>query len=231
MRFGTALGLSIAAHAILAAGIVGIVKWNPGPKVIAQLDLSSVELSFAEEEREEAPAVPMPEVAPVQAEPLPTEAEPPPPEAPTLPDLPPDFDAMKLPEPTEEPPLMDLPPKEETRPEPKPQTEAAPQAPQPPAPAPKQAKIDAPPAPKRTIKPDYPRGSRQRGEEGEVTLAIEVGADGLVKSASVVSSCGFPDLEEAALKAVRKARFTPARSGSKAVASTARLTIAFKLDK
>ena len=60
MRFGTALGLSIAAHAILAAGIVGIVKWNPGPKVIAQLDLSSVELSFAEEEREEAPAVPMP---------------------------------------------------------------------------------------------------------------------------------------------------------------------------
>ena len=62
MRFGTALGLSIAAHAILAAGIVGIVKWNPGPKVIAQLDLSSVELSFAEEEREEAPAVPMPEV-------------------------------------------------------------------------------------------------------------------------------------------------------------------------
>ena len=75
---------------------------------------------------------------------------------------------------------MDLPPKEETRPEPEPQTEAAPQAPQPPAPAPKQAKIDAPPAPKRTIKPDYPRGSRQRGEEGEVTLAIEVGADGLV---------------------------------------------------
>ena len=210
MRFGTALGLSIAAHAILAAGIVGIVKWNPGPKVIAQLDLSSVELSFAEEEREEAPAVPMPEVAPVQAEPLPTEAEPPPPDA---------------------PPLPDLPPKEEARPEPEPQTEAAPQAPQPPAPAPKQAKIDAPPAPKRTIKPDYPRGSRQRGEEGEVTLAIEVGADGLVKSASVVSSCGFPDLEEAALKAVRKARFTPARSGSKAVASTARLTIAFKLDK
>lgn len=243
MRFSTALGLSVAAHAVLAAAIVGIIKWNPGPKVIAQLDLTSVELSFAEEESVEAPAVPMPDIAPVQPEPQPQVDPPPLPEWSALPDQPPDIEAMKLPDPVEDPPLLDLPPTKDPEPQPNPTPNKSAEAsamaehpttpnaqpPVPPAPAPKQARIDAPPAPKRTIRPEYPRGSRQRGEEGDVTLSIEVGSDGLVKSASVISSCGFQELEEAALKAVRKARFTPARSGSKPVSSTARLTLSFKL--
>ena len=36
-------------------------------------------------------------------------------------------------------------------------------------------------------------------------------------------------LDAAALKAVRAARFTPAKSGGEAVASTARLTLTFRL--
>ena len=230
MKLSTALGISMAAHAVLAAAIVGIIKWNPGPKVVAQLDLSSVELSFADTDTVEAPALPIPEVAPVAPEPPPPEVPPPEQEMTTLPDQPPDFDAIRLPEPTEEPPPMDIPPKV---PEAEPQTETAPepvaQAPVPEPPAPRQARVDAPPQPKRTIRPDYPKGSRQRGEEGDVTLLIEVGRDGLVKSAEVVGSCGFKELEEAAVKAVRKARFNPARKGSDSVASTVQLTISFHL--
>ena len=95
--------------------------------------------------------------------------------------------------------------------------------------APKHAKIDAPPKPHKTIKPDYPKGARQRGEQGEVILEIRVNAAGIVDRVDIVSSCGFPELDEAAVRAARTARFTPAKSGGSPVASTARLKLDFKL--
>jgi len=98
-----------------------------------------------------------------------------------------------------------------------------------PAVAPKQAKIDAPPKPHKAIKPDYPKGARQRGEQGDVVLEIRVNAAGIVDRVDVVSSCGFPELDEAAVRAARTARFTPAKSGGSPVASTARLKLDFKL--
>ena len=52
---------------------------------------------------------------------------------------------------------------------------------------------------------------------------------GRVTAASVHSSSGYPDLDAAALRAARKARFVPARSGRDAVAATVRLTISFRL--
>ena len=48
-------------------------------------------------------------------------------------------------------------------------------------------------------------------------------------AASVAVSCGFPELDAAALRAVKKARFVPARSGRTAVPADARLTIRFRL--
>ncbi len=103
--------------------------------------------------------------------------------------------------------------------------------PSPPAPAvaPKQAKIDAPPKPHKTIKPDYPKGARQRGEQGDVVLEIRVNAAGIVDRVDIVSPSGFSELDEAAVRAARTARFTPAKSGGSPVASTARLTLNFKL--
>ena len=76
-----------------------------------------------------------------------------------------------------------------------------PPAPPAPAVAPKQAKIDAPPKPHKTIKPDYPKGARQRGEQGEVILEIRVNAAGIVDHVDIVSSCGFSELDEAAVRA------------------------------
>ncbi len=81
----------------------------------------------------------------------------------------------------------------------------------------------------KTIKPDYPREARQRGEEGDVGLEISIDARGRVETVSVVSSSGYADLDAAAVRAAQKARFNPAMAGRTAVAATARLTITFKI--
>ena len=200
---------------MVAVGIVAYMKYAPGPTAVATLDLSSVDLSFAEEEDETAavsPTMPaMPEVEP----PKPREEKPPEAERAEDP-LPPDPAAPKLAEPEPEREQMETP-------------NIPPPAPPAPAVAPKQAKIDAPPKPHKTIKPDYPKGARQRGEQGEVILEIRVNAAGNVDRVDIVSSCGFSELDEAAVRAARTARFTPAKSGGSPVASTARLKLDFKL--
>ena len=101
--------------------------------------------------------------------------------------------------------------------------------PRPPAVAPRQARVDAPPSPRKSIKPDYPKGARQRGEQGDVTLELHVTASGTVGDVTVVSASGYPELDEAAVRAVRAARFTPAKRGRQSVASMARITLTFRL--
>ena len=215
VRFSTAIIASVAAHGLVAVGIVAYMKYAPGPTAVATLDLSSVDLSFAEDEDETAavsPTMPaMPEVEP----PKPREEKPPEAERAEDP-LPPDPAAPKLAEPEPEREQMETP-------------EIPPPSPPAAAVAPKQAKIDAPPKPHKAIKPDYPKGARQRGEQGDVVLEIRVNAAGIVDRVDVVSPSGFSELDEAAVRAARAARFTPAKSGGSAVASTARLTLTFKL--
>lgn len=200
---------------MVAVGIVAYMKYAPGPTAVATLDLSSVDLSFAEDEDETAavsPTMPaMPEVEP----PKPREEKPPEAERAEDP-LPPDPAAPKLAEPEPEREQMETP-------------NIPPPAPPSPAVAPKQAKVDAPPKPNKAIKPDYPKGARQRGEQGDVVLEIRVNAAGIVDRVDIVSPSGFSELDEAAVRAARAARFTPAKSGGSAVASTARLTLTFKL--
>ncbi|HQQ75393.1 MAG TPA: TonB family protein [Pseudomonadales bacterium] len=75
-----------------------------------------------------------------------------------------------------------------------------------PAPAPVAARYDADylnnPA------PSYPQLSRRLGEEGQVLVRVQVSADGKVLSVELKQSSGFERLDEAALKAVAKYRFT-----------------------
>jgi protein TonB len=191
------------------------MNYAPGPTAIATLDLSSVDLSFAEDEDETAAVSPTMPATPEVEPPKPREEKPPEAERAEDP-LPPDPAAPKLAEPEPERERMETP-------------NIPPPAPPAPAVAPKQAKIDAPPKPHKTIKPDYPKGARQRGEQGEVVLEIRVNAAGNVDRVDIVSSCGFPELDEAAVRASRTARFTPAKSGGSPVASTARLKLDFKL--
>ena len=200
---------------MVAVGIVAYMKYAPGPTAIATLDLSSVDLSFAEDEDETAAVSPTMPAAP-EVEPLKPREEKPPEAEKAEDPLPPDPTAPKLVEPEPEREQMETP-------------SIPPPSPPAPAVAPKQAKIDAPPKPHKTIKPDYPKGARQRGEQGDVVLEIRVNAAGIVDRVDIVSSCGFSELDEAAVRAARTARFTPAKSGGSPVASTARLTLNFKL--
>ena len=203
------LCVSILVHGLLAVALGVYLDYAPRPDVLATLDLSSVELSFAEKEEETAavaPALPAPPPRP--------KAEEKPPEAKSDKPLPPDPAAPKLREPKEDPQKFIPHHSSFTTPEPA---------------APRQARVDAPPRPKRDIRPDYPKGARQRGEQGDVVVEIRVTAEGTVAAADVVTSCGFAELDEAAVRAVKAAKFAPARSGREPVASTARLKLSFKL--
>lgn len=229
MRFGVAIFLSILFHAVLAAALAVYVDCAPAPDALAQLDLSSVDLSFAETEDETAAV--QPTLASVPDEPVPEEPPPPaperPPESEPPKELPPEPDALKLPEPPPERPPLETPKVEPPKKEDFPPKEEPP--PRPPAVAPRQARVDAPPSPRKSIKPDYPKGARQRGEQGDVTLELHVTASGTVGDVTVVSASGYPELDEAAVRAVRAARFTPAKRGRQSVASMARITLTFRL--
>lgn len=106
--------------------------------------------------------------------------------------------------------------------------------PPPPQPAPR---IEAPPTPlppdpvalgtelavacpERTA-PAYPAVSRRSGEEGTVVLRVELDETGRVAAAHVQSSSGHARLDEAALKAVKTWRCSPAQRNGQPVSATA----------
>ena len=78
-------------------------------------------------------------------------------------------------------------------------------------------------------KPVYPRYSRIRGEEGTVVLEAEVTADGKPLRTRVVRSSGYRHLDAAALEALNKASFIPARSFGVPVESTRRVSVRFSI--
>lgn len=57
--------------------------------------------------------------------------------------------------------------------------------------------------------PPYPATHLRKEEQGDSGLEVCINAAGRVTSASLVSSSGYPLLDEGALKWVRKARFAP----------------------
>jgi len=215
MRFFAALLISVALHGALAVCIAVYIDHAPRAVTVATLDLSSVELSFAEDEADAPAAVASQAAPPPSAENTPVPREEPAPETPSeTPDspAPPEPRRFEPPRPDAPREAMDTPPMAENA-----------------SVAPRQAKVDAPPKPRRTIRPDYPMGARRRGEQGDVVLEIRVDETGTVVDVSVAGSCGFRELDEAAVLAAKDARFTPAKSGTRPVASTARLTLSFRL--
>ena len=79
------------------------------------------------------------------------------------------------------------------------------------------------------VRPVYPLGARHRGEQGNVTARVQVGADGRVKGATIAMSSGHLELDQAALKALRRACFVPARRNGKPVASESLIIFRFQL--
>ena len=90
-------------------------------------------------------------------------------------------------------------------------------------------------APEGSLKPvsgirvRYPVGSRMRGEEGSTRLRLRVNARGLVEDVGVLSSSGYPSLDDAAVNAARRARFARASAPARVTEIVTTLTIHFKL--
>jgi protein TonB len=79
--------------------------------------------------------------------------------------------------------------------------------------------------------PTYPESARREGVEGVATLRFQVLIDGSVGTVNVQHSAGHPDLDQAAIEAVKKWRFEPARRGTQAVAVWVTLPVRFELKR
>lgn len=78
--------------------------------------------------------------------------------------------------------------------------------------------------------PVYPRQARRRGIEGDVLLAVTIGADGASGEIAIERSSGHDVLDDAAVAAVRSWRFEPATVAGKPVAGRLLVPIAFRLE-
>ncbi|MDY0329066.1 MAG: TonB family protein [Thiomonas sp.] len=77
--------------------------------------------------------------------------------------------------------------------------------------------------------PPYPRLSRQLGEEGTALLKVQVGPDGRPLQIKLISSTGYPRLDEAAERTVAQWRFVAATRNGQAVTSWVLVPIKFRI--
>ena len=78
-------------------------------------------------------------------------------------------------------------------------------------------------------KPLYPPLSLELAEQGTVRLRVQVSAQGLPSVVELAQSSGFPRLDRAALTAVRRWKFVPARQGDEAIPYTFIVPVEFSL--
>ncbi|MFQ5849212.1 MAG: energy transducer TonB [Candidatus Binatia bacterium] len=79
------------------------------------------------------------------------------------------------------------------------------------------------------VKPRYPESARREGVQGITLLKLHVLESGKVGQILVERSAGHRDLDEAALEAVKKWRFEPARKGKRPTAVWVLLPVRFEL--
>ncbi|BCX47137.1 hypothetical protein HAHE_10450 [Haloferula helveola] len=89
--------------------------------------------------------------------------------------------------------------------------------------------IDTPPQPFAKSQPIYPSRLLAKKIGGKVVVACVVDASGKVGGAKVRTSSGNRELDDAALKAVRKWKFKPAVRGGKKVKATALVPFNFEV--
>jgi periplasmic protein TonB len=88
---------------------------------------------------------------------------------------------------------------------------------------------EARPAYRHNPTPVYPPAALHARRQGTVLIRVEVSADGNPLNVKLSQSCGFPDLDESALQAVRRWRFEPARLAGMPVTSRVEVPVAFNL--
>lgn len=93
----------------------------------------------------------------------------------------------------------------------------------------KQRGIRSNPIPVKINRPPYPRIAKEQGWQGTVKLALTIGPDGKVSSATVHTSSGFPILDQIALDATDDWLFQPQKDGEFAVATKVNVPVKFNL--
>ena len=189
------------------------------------------------------PIVP-PQIPPMTIEfsqPAPPLVEPPPPAAPPPPVVeppPPVVDELAA---KPAPPKPVPKPKPAPKPAPKPVPKAVepPPVPTPPTPAPAAAPVPVAPAPVtpasanaaylKNPAPEYPSLAQRRGWEGTVLLRVQVLASGKPGEIQVQKSSGRQQLDDAALAAVKRWSFVPAKQGDVAQDGWVSVPIDFKI--
>lgn len=78
--------------------------------------------------------------------------------------------------------------------------------------------------------PNYPMQARRRKLEGDVVLSVQVDAQGLPQDVRVQRSSGHDMLDNAAVDAVKRWRFEPARRGGQSQSSLKTLPLKFRLN-
>ena len=79
------------------------------------------------------------------------------------------------------------------------------------------------------VKPRYPESARRAGAQGVTMLRVQVLENGRVGTVLVEKSSGFRDLDLAAMEAVKKWLFEPARRGKDPVTLEVMLPVKFEL--
>lgn len=77
--------------------------------------------------------------------------------------------------------------------------------------------------------PAYPPRSVMLGQQGQVIVRAAIDAKGTPEEVVVWTSSGFPMLDKAAIDAVKRWRFMPARRGGNTVAAWVQVPVNFKL--
>ncbi len=78
--------------------------------------------------------------------------------------------------------------------------------------------------------PHYPSLSRRLGEQGLVLLRVQVTADGTAGSVELQTGSGSTRLDEAALEAVKKWQFVPAKRGEQSVSASVVVPVRFSIE-
>ena len=88
---------------------------------------------------------------------------------------------------------------------------------------------DDPPVPLSPIRPKYPEIAQEAGIEGTVVVQVFVDEKGRVKDTVILKGIPNTGLDEAAMEAIRKTRFRPAKQRERAVGVWISIPVNFKL--
>lgn len=217
-------GLLLGTLALLAHGaVIYWISQQPTtvlPVVPPQIPPMTIEFS--------QPAPPVVEQPPPPPPPPPPVVEPPPPVVDEL-------AAKPAPKPIPKP-------KPVVKPAPKPAPKAVEQPPAPPQPPTPVAAPPAPPAPApvtpasanaaylKNPAPEYPSLAQRRGWEGTVLLRVQVLPSGKPGEIQIQKSSGRQPLDDAALNAVKRWSFVPAKQGDVAQVGWVSVPIDFKIN-